>query len=65
MYKDILRSIEHIEIWPVVSFVIFFLFFLIMIWWVMTVDKKFINTMSNMPLDDQLENQTHTNPSKP
>lgn len=66
MYKDILRSIEHIEIWPVVSFVIFFLFFLIMIWWVMTVDKKFINTMSNMPLDDQLEkNQTSSNPSKP
>lgn len=52
MYKDILRSIDHIEIWPVISFVIFFLFFLFLLWWAFTADKKFINTMSEMPLHD-------------
>jgi len=53
MYKDVLRSIDNIEIWPVISFVIFFLFFLILVWWAFSVDKKFIARMSNMPIEDQ------------
>ena len=56
MYKEILRSIEHIEIWPVISFIIFFLFFMILLWWTFTVDKKFITSMSQMPLRDADDN---------
>jgi len=52
MYKDVLRGIENIEIWPVISFTIFFLFFLFLIWWVLTVDKGFIKKMGEMPLHD-------------
>lgn len=52
MYKDILRSIDHVAIWPVISFIIFFLFFLVLLWWTFTVDKKFIRDMSEMPLQD-------------
>jgi cbb3-type cytochrome oxidase subunit 3 len=52
MYKDVLRSIDNIAIWPVISFVIFFLFFLGLLWWTFSVDKKFISRMSNMPMDD-------------
>jgi len=52
MYKETLQSIEHIEIWPVISFVIFFLFFLFLLWWAFSADKKFIQTMSRMPLSD-------------
>jgi cytochrome c oxidase cbb3-type subunit 4 len=37
--------------WPVISFVIFFLFFLGLLWWVFTVDKKFIDEMKNLPID--------------
>jgi cbb3-type cytochrome oxidase subunit 3 len=52
MYKNVLQNIDNIAIWPVVSFVIFFLFFLCLLWWVFTSDKKFIDTMKQMPLND-------------
>ncbi len=52
MYKDILRNIDNISIWPTISFVIFFLFFLVLIWWVFTTDKKYIAQMSDKPFED-------------
>ena len=51
MYKNVLQTIDNIAIWPVISFVIFFLFFLCLLWWVFTTDKKFIQQMKSMPLD--------------
>lgn len=52
MYKNILQSIEHVAIWPVISFCIFFLFFLVLLWWTFATDKKLINYMSNLPTED-------------
>jgi cytochrome c oxidase cbb3-type subunit IV len=52
MYKEILQSIENVQIWPIISFCIFFLFFLILSWWAITADKKYINEMREMPLRD-------------
>lgn len=52
MYKNILQSIDNIAIWPLISFVIFFVFFLLLIWWTFTVNKQFIKHMSNLPIDD-------------
>ena len=46
MYKSILQSIDNIAIWPIISFVIFFLFFLLLLWYVFTADQKFIKKMS-------------------
>ena len=62
MYKDILRSIDHIEIWPVISFIIFFLFFLMLLWWTFTADKKFITMMSEKPLHDGAEVDPNVEP---
>ena len=68
MYKNVLQDIDNIAIWPVISFVIFFLFFICLLWWVFTTDKQFINEMKSMPLDkfpaeDQsIETQTGTKP---
>lgn len=53
MYKNVLQNITNIEIWPLISFVIFFVFFLVLLWWVFTADKKFIAKMAAMPLADQ------------
>lgn len=53
MYKNVLQSIDHIAIWPVISFVIFFLFFIGLVWWAFTANKQFINKMSEMPLDKE------------
>ena len=51
MYKNVLQSIDNIAIWPVISFVIFFLFFLCLLWWVFTADKKMIKKMSELPIE--------------
>jgi hypothetical protein len=55
MYKNVLQNITNIEIWPIISFVIFFVFFLCLLWWVFTVDKKFIDKMATLPLADNPE----------
>lgn len=52
MYKNVLQNIDNIAIWPVISFVIFFLFFLCLLWWVFTADKKFIEKMEGLPMED-------------
>jgi cytochrome c oxidase cbb3-type subunit 4 len=63
MYKNVLQNIDNIAIWPVVSFVIFFLFFLCLLWWVFTTDKKYIDTMRQLPLNDSATKNIvkHTN----
>jgi cytochrome c oxidase cbb3-type subunit IV len=62
MYKNILQSIDHVAIWPVISFVIFFTFFLVLLWWVFTADKSFIKEMSEKPLQDGAETSTDVEP---
>ena len=53
--KSHLSTIGHIEIYPMISFVIFFLFFCVMLLWVMKRDKNFIAKMQNLPLEDHSE----------
>ncbi|QMU26656.1 hypothetical protein [Adhaeribacter radiodurans] len=55
MYKNVLQSIAGIEIYPIISFLIFFAFFLGLTLYVIFVDKKHVAAMSEMPL--QTENQ--------
>lgn len=52
MYKNVLQSIDNIAIWPVISFVIFFLFFICLLWWVFTTKKTFIDKMKSLPLEN-------------
>lgn len=53
MKKDILSSIENIEIYPIISLLIFVIFFIGMFIWVIKVDKKYIDHMKEMPLNDE------------
>jgi cytochrome c oxidase cbb3-type subunit 4 len=53
MYKNVLQTIDNIAIWPVISFVIFFVFFVCLLWWVFTTDKRFIEEMKCLPLDQR------------
>lgn len=61
MYKNVLQSIDNIEIWPVISFVIFFLFFLCLLWWVFSTDKKLIQKIEALPLEDSLPQNENSN----
>jgi len=62
MYKDILQNIDHIAIWPIISFIIFFTFFLGLLWWVFTADKNLMNEMSRKPLQEGSENTNDVEP---
>ncbi len=52
MYKEVLRSIEDIETMPLLSLIFFMLFFIGMFIWVVTVDKKYVEHMKSLPLND-------------
>lgn len=49
--KHHMETIVGIEIYPVISFVIFFVFFIALTVYVLKVDKKLFNDISNIPLD--------------
>ncbi|TRZ46191.1 CcoQ/FixQ family Cbb3-type cytochrome c oxidase assembly chaperone [Robertkochia solimangrovi] len=51
--KDHMATIDGIEIYPMISLLIFFLFFLVLFWWVFTAKKDYISEVSNFPLDNQ------------
>ncbi len=59
MYKNVLQAIDGIEIYPIISFLIFFVFFIGLTLFVIFSDKKHIAAMSQMPLqllDQESEN---------
>ncbi|AUP80751.1 CcoQ/FixQ family Cbb3-type cytochrome c oxidase assembly chaperone [Flavivirga eckloniae] len=51
--KNHMESISDVEIYPIISLLIFFIFFVALFWWVITAKKDYINTVSNIPLDNQ------------
>ena len=55
-----LEKIQGVEIYPIISLVIFFSFFAIMTYLVFNLDKGYINNMKNMPLEDD-DNDTFEN----
>ncbi len=52
MFKHYFERIQNIEIWPVISLVLFFVFFIGMLVWIFTLDKKYIDKMKGLPLED-------------
>ncbi|PNQ72470.1 CcoQ/FixQ family Cbb3-type cytochrome c oxidase assembly chaperone [Hanstruepera neustonica] len=56
--KNHMDSIAGIEIYPIISLLIFFIFFVVLFWWVLTAKKDYIKTVSNIPLDNDNQNQT-------
>ncbi len=48
--KGYMESIDGIEIYPIISLLIFFTFFVILFLWVFTAKKEYIKTVSNLPL---------------
>ncbi|MCL4551632.1 MAG: cytochrome C oxidase Cbb3 [Bacteroidetes bacterium] len=57
MFSEHLSKIEGIEIYPIISMIIFISLFLFTLVWVFRLDKKYISEMENLPLDSNLENE--------
>lgn len=51
MYKEVLRTIVGIEVFPVLSLLIFLTVFVVMLVWVMRLDRHELSTFANLPLD--------------
>ncbi|WP_116524785.1 CcoQ/FixQ family Cbb3-type cytochrome c oxidase assembly chaperone [Seonamhaeicola aphaedonensis] len=51
--KNHMESITGIEIYPIISLLIFFIFFVALFWWVVSAKKDYIKRVSNIPLDNQ------------
>lgn len=61
MYKDVLQSIEGIGVYPVISMIIFIIFFAAVIIWFFKADKGYLKKMKNLPLDnDEKSNSNNT-----
>jgi len=52
MYKEVLRTIAGIEIFPVLSLVIFVTVFVVMLVWVLRLDRARLAAYASLPLDD-------------
>lgn len=52
--KDHMATIEGIEVYPILSLSIFFLFFMALFWWVVKTSKEHIKEMRELPLDKDL-----------
>ncbi|SDS01101.1 cytochrome c oxidase subunit IV [Christiangramia echinicola] len=49
--KGPLESIEGVAIYPIISLLIFFIFFTALFWWVFTAKKDYIKKVSDIPLE--------------
>jgi cytochrome c oxidase cbb3-type subunit 4 len=51
--KHNLTSIDGVSIYPIISLLIFFLFFAVMITWVYRMRKPEVDELSNLPFDNE------------
>ncbi|MFD2602126.1 CcoQ/FixQ family Cbb3-type cytochrome c oxidase assembly chaperone [Flavobacterium suzhouense] len=56
--KHNLESISGVEVFPIISLLIFFLFFIVLYTWVFTYKKEKITELSNIPFDGDDQNNT-------
>ena len=55
--KNHMESMEGIATYPMISLLIFFVFFAILFWWVFTASKEHIKEVSEIPLEDNQPKQ--------
>lgn len=53
MFKYYFERVQDVEIFPVISLLIFVIFFISLLIWVMKADKKYINSMEHLPLSEE------------
>ena len=52
MFKHYFEQIQNVAIWPIISLVIFFLFFTGMLIYIFSLKKHYIEKMENLPFED-------------
>mgnify|MGYP003092144500 FL=1 len=54
--KHHMSSIEGVSLYPIISLIICFTFFIVLFWWVLSYKKKDLNEISNLPFNDDDQN---------
>ena len=54
-FINYLQSIAGVGIFPMISLIMFFIFFTVLVIWAIKVDKTYISDMKNIPLDNSNE----------
>lgn len=54
--KGNLEQIDDVAVYPMISLLIFFIFFVVLFWWVFTAKKAHIEEVSAIPLNDNTIN---------
>jgi hypothetical protein len=59
MIRNYLQSIEGVEIYPLISLVVFVVFFVAVFIWILKIDNNYIKKMKELPLE--LDNDRNLN----
>ena len=59
--KQYTETIAGAEIYPIISLLIFFLFFVVLTVYVLSMKKSTVKLLSEFPLDDEQESTNHKN----
>ncbi|MBC2838656.1 CcoQ/FixQ family Cbb3-type cytochrome c oxidase assembly chaperone [Robiginitalea sp. SC105] len=54
--KNYMETIDGVASYPMISLLIFFVFFVVLFWWVLTASRQHIREMSELPLEDEPTN---------
>lgn len=57
-FINYLKSIAGVDVFPMISLLIFFVFFILLLWYVFATDRKEILALKNIPLENE-ENTPH------
>lgn len=55
--KGNLENIDNVQIYPMISLLIFFIFFVGLFYWVITAKKEHIEEVSHIPLENNNQNE--------
>lgn len=53
--KGHMETIAGVEIYPIISLLIFFIFFVALFWWVFTAKRDYIQAVEQIPLESENE----------
>ncbi|WP_417363576.1 CcoQ/FixQ family Cbb3-type cytochrome c oxidase assembly chaperone [Galbibacter sp.] len=54
--KNYMDSIDGVAIFPIISLLVFFIFFVLLFWWVATSKTEYLEKMSHLPLESNDKN---------
>ncbi|MFT4832817.1 MAG: cytochrome c oxidase cbb3-type subunit 4 [Psychroserpens sp.] len=58
--KNYMETIDGVATYPMISLLIFFVFFTILFWWVFTASKEHITEVSRIPLEEDTNQNNQT-----